>query len=154
MKWNCKTEEIKTGSDVRIYDITDKINAAVKKSGLENGLVCVQSMHATAGIYVNENEEFLLNDFILYLNRSAPQGKRFYMHDEISERKDCPPDEPKNGHSHMMATFYSQPSVNLIFENKGLSLGKYQSVFFAEFDGPCPRKHKGKRKYKIGLLGV
>lgn len=147
-----KKEGLETDKPSRFYDITDKVEEAVKESKINEGHVMIQSVHATAGLYVNEGEERLLEDFILYLNRAAPQGKGLYLHDNIAER-DCPDDEPENGHSHIKAAFYSTPSVGLVLNKGRLQLGKYQRIFFAEFDGPCPRKHKSKRKYLISVIG-
>jgi secondary thiamine-phosphate synthase enzyme len=152
MAWFFKEESIETDRHCKLYDITENIKNGGIESGLSEGQVLIQSAHATAGLYVNENEERLLEDFVLYLNRQAPRGNEFYLHDNIAER-DCPDDEPENGHSHIKAAFYSNASVGLVLHDKKLHLGKYQRVFFAEFDGPCPRKHKSNRTYLISIIG-
>ena len=152
MKHFLKKELLKTGRHSRFYDITKEVEKAVRESSINDGHVLVQSVHATAGLYINEGEERLLEDFILYLNRGAPEGRGLYLHDDIAER-DCPDDEPLNGHSHIKSALYSNPSVNLVLYRGELQLGKYQRIFFAEFDGPCPRKHKSKRKYLVSIIG-
>jgi thiamine phosphate synthase YjbQ (UPF0047 family) len=76
------------------------------------------------------------------------------MHDDIELRKDnCPVDEPVNGHSHIRAACYSNPSLSLILHKGKIQLGTYQRILFAEFDGPCPRKHKSVRKYLVSVIG-
>ena len=146
-------ETITTTKHTQIYDITEKIISFIKKKGLKEGHIIVQVLHTTVGVYVNENEKRLLKDFINFLDKKAPIKKELYLHDDIEKRSDCPPDEPTNGHSHIKSAFYSNPSVSLIFYNGQLQLGKYQRIFFAEFDGPCPRKNKNKREYLISIIG-
>lgn len=147
-----KKESLKTKENCRFYDITGKVEEAIEEANIKEGQMLIQSVHATAGLYVNEAEDRLLDDFVLYLNREAPRDKGLYLHDDITER-DCPDDEPLNGHSHIKSTFYSNPSIGLIISKGKLQLGKYQRILFAEFDGPCPRKHKTKRNYLISIIG-
>ncbi len=152
MKHFIKQMDIGTDKHSKFYDITDEIIKRVAESKISEGHVMIQSLHTTCGLYINEGEERLLEDFILYLNRQAPEGNDFYLHDNIAER-DCPDDEPKNGHSHIKAALYSNNAISLILNNEKLQLGQYQRIIFAEFDGPCPRKHKSKRNIIISVLG-
>ena len=145
-------EEFETFEQTKIYNITENILKIIKKSEIKNGHVLIQVLHTTVGIYINEGEERLLEDFVIYLNRIAPNIKGYYRHDDISKR-DCPEDEPINGHSHIKSAFFSNPSVSLILLGGELQLGKYQRILFAEFDGPCPRKHKTKRGILISIFG-
>jgi len=147
-----KKKELATKENFRIYDITKDIKTVIKESGVKDGHVLIQVMHTTCGLYINEGEERLLDDFVLYLNDRAPKIKGKYLHDDIAER-DCPKDEPLNGHSHIKSALYSNVSVSLVLSGGELQLGEYQRILFAEFDGPCPRKHKSKREYIISILG-
>ena len=147
-----KEVNLETKSNFGFYDITNNIEKILCDSGFSNGSLVVQSLHTTVGIFVNEAEERLANDFKIYLSRKVPQVKGWYLHDDIDKRN-CSPDEPLNAHSHLKSVFYSNPSVALIFLDSKLALGKYQRIFFAEFDGPCPRKHKDSRKYLVGVFG-
>ncbi len=148
-----KIIEVETKKHSKLYDLTEIIKKVVKEFKIKEGHLIIQSLHTTCGFYVNEGEERLLEDFVLYLNRAAPAGNGFYLHDNIAER-DCPDDEPENGHSHIKTALYCNNSVNLIIIKGNLQLGQYQRILFAEFDGPCPRKHKSKRKIIISLIGV
>ena len=141
-----------TKESTRIYDITEEIRRLVESSGIKNGNVVIQSLHTTVGIYLNEGEERLLNDFIIHLSRKVPQIKGRYLHDDI-EKRNCPKDEPLNGHSHIKSALYSNASLCLILFKGEIQLGKYQKILFAEFDGPCPRKHKEKRNYLVSIIG-
>jgi len=152
MKCVLKKGEIVTGDSTKIYDITKDIKKIVENSEVKNGQIIIQPLHTTAGVYLNEGEERLLQDFIIYLSRKVPQIKGRYLHDDLDKR-DCPKDEPLNGHSHIKSALYSNSSLSLILSKGKLQLGKYQRILFAEFDGPCPRKHKSKREYIVSIIG-
>jgi len=147
-----KELKLRTHKSSEIYDVTDKINDVVKESGIQEGLVLIQSKHATTGFVVNENEPNALEDIIEYLDKQAPYDNG-YKHDDPSLRKDCPEDEPKNCHAHIKSSCYSQSSITWSVSEGRLELGRYQRVLFQEFDGPCPRKHKTMRKYLIKIMG-
>jgi len=80
-------------------DLTDRIRAEVRRSGLTTGRVHLQSLHTTLGLAVNENEPLLLHDFEGLLERLAP-GDAAYEHDDFTRRIDIAIDEPVNGHAH------------------------------------------------------
>ncbi len=147
-----KEIKINTLKEVEFLDITEKVKESVKESKIKNGHILIQPMHTTVGIFLNENEKGLLKDLIDYLSEKIPQIKGKYLHDEI-EKRICPPDEPLNAHSHIKSALYSNPSLSLILFEGKLKLGKYQRIFFTEFDGPCPRKCKSIRKYLISIIG-
>ena len=66
----------------------------------------------------------------------APVAKK-YRHDEI-EKRDCPPDEPENGHAHLKKLLLGS-SETIPIENGELQLGQWQTIMLAEFDGPKER---------------
>jgi len=152
MRHFLKKEEIETNQHTQLYDITSVIENIVGDSKINNGHVLIQPLHTTVGIYINEGELRLLEDMVIQLNQRVPEGIGKYLHDDLAKR-DCPPDEPLNGHSHIKAAFYSNPSVSLVLFDGRLQIGKYQRILFAEFDGPCPRKHKEKRQYLVSIVG-
>jgi secondary thiamine-phosphate synthase enzyme len=153
MKHFVKEGNLQTKAEDKFYDITEEVGKIVRDSGINDGHILVQPMHTTVGIFLNEGEERLLIDFVNCLSKKAPKGDK-YMHDDIELRKDnCPVDEPVNGHSHIRAACYSNPSLSLILHKGKIQLGTYQRILFAEFDGPCPRKHKSVRKYLVSVIG-
>jgi len=152
MKYFLKEAYLETKEHTGIYDITEDVIDYVEKTKLLNGHVLIQPLHTTTGIFLNENEPRLLEDLIIHLSRKAPQINGMYLHDDIDKRN-CPPDEPLNGHSHIKSVLYSNPSLSLVLYKSELQIGQYQRILFAEFDGPCPRKHKSKREYLISIIG-
>ncbi|MPZ17942.1 MAG: YjbQ family protein [Luteitalea sp.] len=104
--------------------ITDDVRKAVKKSGVKEGMVLVSAMHITAGVYVNDWEEGLIEDFQTWLEKLAPYGLP-YRHHQTGE---------DNADAHLKRTIMGQ-QVILPITNGDLDLGPWEQVFYAEFDG-------------------
>ena len=127
-----------TRQATQFIDITDRLRDEVQRAGLRDGRIHVQSLHTTVGLAVNENEPLLLRDFETMLERVAPQGAD-YEHDDFARRIDVAVDEPVNGHAHcrqMLLTAFA----TLLVEKGELVLGRWQSVFAVELDGPRHRQ--------------
>ncbi len=104
--------------------ITPQVEAAVKKSGVKEGLCFVSPMHITAAIYVNDHESGLLQDIDEWLEKLAP-FRSDYKHHQTGE---------DNGDSHLKAMLLHHETT-LPITNGRLDLGTWQRVFYAEFDG-------------------
>src|ERR1043165_4563334 len=104
--------------------ITPQVEAAVRKSGIKDGIVLVSAMDITAGVYVNDNEEGLIHDIDRWLESLAP-FQEDYLHHQTGE---------DNGDSHLKAILVHH-QVILPITNGKLLLGTWQRVFYAEFDG-------------------
>src|SRR5487761_220397 len=119
-------------------DITDRLRQEVQRSGMRMGRLHLQSLHTTLGLAVNENEPLLLRDFQSLLERIAPAGAG-YEHDDFARRFDIALDEPVNGHAHCRQLLLTG-FATLLVENGELVLGRWQSVFAVELDGPRHRE--------------
>ena len=128
----------KTSHPTQFVDITERLRQEVRKAGLRMGRVHLQSMHTTVGIAVNENEPLLLRDFEGLLERLAPAGAG-YHHDDFARRFDIRLDEPINGHAHCRQLLLTG-FATLLVEDGDLLLGRWQSVFAVELDGPQDRQ--------------
>jgi secondary thiamine-phosphate synthase enzyme len=128
----------KTSSPTQFVDITDRLRQEVRKSGLQMGRIHLQSLHTTVGLAVNENEPLLLRDFESLLERLAPTGAG-YEHDDFARRFEIALDEPVNGHAHCRQLLLTG-FATLLVENGDLVLGRWQSVFAVELDGPRQRE--------------
>ena len=104
--------------------ITPQVEAAVKSSGVREGMVLVSAMHITAGVYVNDNEPGLIHDIDEWLEGLAP-FREDYRHHQTGE---------DNGDSHLKAILVHHQVMLPITAGK-LDLGTWQRVFYAEFDG-------------------
>lgn len=109
--------------------ITPQVEAAVKKSGVKEGMVLVSAMHITAGVYVNDNESGLIQDIDKWLEELAPFREDYHHHDTGET----------NGDSHLKALLVHHQVILPITDGK-LDLGPWQRVFYAEFDGQRPKR--------------
>ena len=119
-------------------DITTKLRDAVRESGLRTGRVHLQSLHTTLGLAINENEPLLLRDFQHLLECLAPRDAG-YEHEEFERRFEISVDEPVNGPAHCRQLLLTGFATLLVEDGK-LVLGRWQSVFAVELDGPRHRQ--------------
>ena len=104
--------------------ITPQVEAAVKTSGVSEGMVLVSAMHITAGVYVNDHESGLIEDIDQWLEQLAPFRKDYHHHDTGED----------NGDSHLKALLIHHEVIVPITKAR-LDLGTWQRIFYAEFDG-------------------
>src|SRR5947209_6621313 len=123
---------------MEFIDLSARLQEEVKAAGLLAGRVHIQSLHTTLGLAMNENEPLLLQDLQGTLERLAPRDVA-YHHDDFTRRQGIPEDEPVNGHAHCRLLLL-QPTVTLLVEEGRLVLGRWQSVFAVELDGPRHRR--------------
>jgi secondary thiamine-phosphate synthase enzyme len=119
--------QVKTHKQTEMIDITTQVNAAVRKSGVQNGVCTVFIPHTTAGVTINENADpAVIQDILMETNKVIPL-KDGYAHME------------GNSAAHIKSSLFGCSSY-VIIENGSLRLGTWQSIFFCEFDGPRSRK--------------
>lgn len=110
-----------------MYNITDKVQAAIDKTGVKDGACVVYCPHTTAGITINENADpDVVRDLLLGLDAAFPDRPEF-RHIE------------GNSAAHLKASCVGA-SETLIIAKGLLLLGSWQGVFFCEFDGPRSRR--------------
>jgi secondary thiamine-phosphate synthase enzyme len=117
--------------------ITDEIAAIVKKSGVRDGMALVSAMHITAGVYVNDWEEGLTQDFGKWLEELAP-ARPEYKHHQTGE---------DNADAHLKRTIMGH-QVIVPITNGALDLGPWEQIFYAEFDG------RRKKRVIVKVMGV
>ncbi len=115
---------INTPERIQFINITSEIEEAVRESGVSEGIVLVNPMHITSSVFINDNESGLLKDFREWLEKLAPQ-KFDYNHHQTGE---------DNGFSHLWRTIMGRESV-IAISNGQLDLGRWESIFYGEFDG-------------------
>ena len=117
-------------------NITGRVEKAVEKSGVQEGFVLVSAMHITAGVYVNDAEQGLIEDIDEWLDKLAPYGPD-YRHHRTGE---------DNGDAHLKNLMIG--SQVLLPVTKGqLDFGPWQQVYYAEFDG------RRKKRVIIKIIG-
>ena len=116
-----------------MINITERINEIVRKSGVRDGLVHLQSLHTTSAVFLNEWQEALLHDVKSFLEQLVVRDG-YYRHND-PQHSDC---ERKNADSHLRGMLMGQ-TLCLQVRNASVLLGTWQSIIFAEFDGPRSR---------------
>ena len=114
-----------TKNKKEIVNITGKVEEAVKKSGIKEGLCLVNSMHITSSVFINDEESGLKEDFLKWLEGLAPYDVDKYKHNLTGE---------DNAHAHLKRTIMGREVVIAITKGK-LDFGPWESVFYGEFDG-------------------
>ncbi|MFW6309140.1 MAG: secondary thiamine-phosphate synthase enzyme YjbQ [bacterium] len=122
-----KQIKVNTKNRVEMIDITSEIKEIVDKSGIDKGIVVLKVPHTTAGITINENADpDVKEDIIGQLQKLIPY-KNDYQHLE------------GNSDAHIKSTLVGTDET-IIIKNGHMFLGRWQGIFFCEFDGPRTRK--------------
>ena len=107
-----------------LVDITARVAAIVKASGVRQGLVAVYAQGATAALMIQENwDESVQTDVVNLLRQLTPRG--VWLHDQ----------QDGNGDAHLKAGLVG-PSETIPIMDGELGLSRWQNLFFCEFDGP------------------
>jgi secondary thiamine-phosphate synthase enzyme len=119
--------EVRTRNRSEMVEITNRVREAIGAAGVKHGLCVVYCPHTTAAITINENADpDVVHDLLLWYDRTVPKEQSGFRHAE------------GNSDSHIKATMVG-PSVTLLVEAGEPVLGRWQGVFFCEFDGPRTR---------------
>lgn len=114
-----------TNNKIEIINITDKVKKAVVESKVKEGLCLINSMHITASVFINDEEEGLKQDFINWLEQLAPYDFNRWLHNQTGE---------DNAHAHLKRTIMGREVV-IAITNGQLDLGPWEEIFYGEFDG-------------------
>lgn len=118
--------QVETRSRVEFKDVTGLIQKLIAESGIQNGTCVAFVPHTTAAVLVNENDDpALQKDLDDFLKQLAPRDRDYHHNDG-------------NCDAHLKASVIGA-SKSLLIENGRLVLGRWQGVFFCEFDGPRRR---------------
>jgi secondary thiamine-phosphate synthase enzyme len=122
-----------TNDRLQLLNVTERVNEIVRKSGVRDGMVHLQSLHTTSAVFINEWQDALVHDVKTFFEQVV-QRDQYYRHND-PEYSDC---ERKNADSHMRGMLMGQ-TLCLQVRNATVLLGTWQSIIFAEFDGPRSR---------------
>ena len=125
MKFLTEYLKIHTEKKREYLNITSRVEEAVRKSGVKEGLVLVNAMHITASVYINDDEKGLLADFDEFLEKLAPYDVKKYRHHQTGE---------DNGDAHLKRQLFGREVVVAVTRGK-LDFGPWEQIFYAEFDG-------------------
>ena len=107
-------------------NITTEVDAAVRASGVREGLCLVNAMHITASVFINDDESGLHEDYERWLEELAPhEPTSAYRHNLTGE---------DNGDAHCKRQIMGREVVVAITDGQ-LDFGTWERIFYGEFDG-------------------
>jgi secondary thiamine-phosphate synthase enzyme len=118
---------VRTQSRCEMVSLTGLVERTLREAGSPTGFCHLYVPHTTAGLTVNEGADpAVAQDILAQLEKAAPQNAH-YRHLE------------GNADAHVKASLVGC-SLLLAVEAGKLQLGRWQTVFLCEFDGPRTRK--------------
>jgi secondary thiamine-phosphate synthase enzyme len=118
--------QIETRARIEFQDLTEVLQKLVEDSGVESGVCHVFVPHTTAALLINENDDRALHkDLDNFLKQLAPRDREYFHNDG-------------NCDAHLKASLIGC-SKTVFIENRRLVLGRWQGIYFCEFDGPRRR---------------
>jgi secondary thiamine-phosphate synthase enzyme len=122
------TQAVRTSRRSEMIDITDRVQKLIKHHGIKDGLAIIFVPHTTAAVTINENADpDVQHDLLLKLEALIPKYESFYQHGE------------GNSDSHVKTSLVGN-TVTVLIDNGNLLLGRWQGIYFCEFDGPRDRE--------------
>src|ERR1700683_5602232 len=117
---------------VGFVNITDQVREAIRKSGIQEGMVLCNAMHITASVFINDEEEGLKEDYKRWLEKLAPfdASPKTYQHNRTGE---------DNADAHMKRQIMGREVVMAVTKGE-LDFGPWEQVFYGEFDGRRPKR--------------
>ena len=108
-------------------NITGEVAAAVRESGIQEGLCLVNAMHITASVFINDDESGLHRDYMKWLEQLAPfdPSPTRYHHNRTGE---------DNADAHHKRQIMGREVVVAITGGR-LDFGPWEQIFYGEFDG-------------------
>lgn len=111
---------------IELIDITSKVMEKINGK-IKDGLVIIYNPHTTAGLLINEHADTdVAYDIENFLSKFVPHNYNF-AHSE------------GNSDAHIKSVLTGN-SISLIVENGKIQLGRWQGIFFSEYDGPRTRE--------------
>ncbi len=132
-----QTIPVRTTARNEMLDVTDRLAKLVRSHNMLEGMLIVYVPHTTAAVTINENADpDVRHDMLRKLETLIPKHEAYYQHGE------------GNSDSHVKASLVGN-SVTVLVERGKLVLGRWQGIYFCEFDGPRQRE----MIIRLGTLG-
>jgi secondary thiamine-phosphate synthase enzyme len=120
--------KVKTSARNEMVEVTDLLERTVFSNNVSQGMLVVYVPHTTAAVTINENADpDVKSDLLAKLSALVPKDEGYYRHAE------------GNSDSHLKAAMVGH-SVTVLVEGGRLVMGRWQGVYFCEFDGPRERE--------------
>ena len=129
MQFHTEYLTFRTAKHREYVNITAQVESALRKSGIQDGMILVSAMHITAGVWVNDAEDGLLGDIDEWLEKLAPhEPTSQYQHNRHHATGET------NGDSHLKSILVHHQAIVPVTKGK-LDFGPWQQIYYAEFDG-------------------
>jgi secondary thiamine-phosphate synthase enzyme len=123
-----RTESVRTQHRSQLIEVTDRVRKLVASAGVRDGMAIVYVPHTTAAVTINENADpDVKSDLLKKLEALIPKHESYYQHGE------------GNSDSHLKTSLVGN-NVTMLIEDGELVLGRWQGIYFCEFDGPRSRE--------------
>jgi secondary thiamine-phosphate synthase enzyme len=131
MKSHRKILTLNVPKRIGFVNITPEVEAAVRESGVAEGLCLVNPMHITASVFVNDDEEGLHRDYERFFENLVPhEPVRQYRHNDTGE---------DNADAHIKRQLMGREAVVAITKGR-LDVGTWERIFYGEWDGRRPKR--------------
>ena len=122
------TLSIRTHARCELIEVTDLVRDAIRKQDVREGIAYLHVPHTTAGLCINENADpDVKADLLRKLESMIPKDEPYYRHAE------------GNSDSHLKAIL-TGTGLTVMIEDGAPLLGRWQGIYFCEFDGPRTRE--------------
>ncbi len=118
-------------------NITREVEACLAESGIDEGLLLCNAMHITAGVFINDDESGLHQDFETWLEKLAPEKPYSQYHHNGFE---------DNADAHLKRSIMGREVVVAVTKGQ-LDFGPWEQIFYGEFDG------KRKKRVLVKIIG-
>jgi len=120
-------------------NITPEVEAALRESGIREGLALVNAMHISASVFINDDERGLHHDYEVWLEKLAPHAPvEQYQHNRTGE---------DNADAHLKRQIMGREVVVAVTDGK-LDFGPWEQIFYGEFDG------RRKKRVLVKIIGA
>jgi secondary thiamine-phosphate synthase enzyme len=121
----------------QLINITTQVEACLRESGINEGLLLCNAMHITASVFINDDEPGLHHDFEVWLEKLAPEKPYSqYRHNGYEDNADA----------HLKRTVMGREVVVAVSGGK-LDFGPWEQIFYGEFDG------KRRKRVLVKIIG-
>jgi secondary thiamine-phosphate synthase enzyme len=121
----------------QLINITAEVEACLRESKIQEGLLLCNAMHITSSVFINDHESGLHHDFEIWLEKLAPEKPYSqYRHNGYEDNADA----------HLKRTIMGREVVVAITSGK-LDFGPWEQIFYGEFDG------KRRKRVLVKIIG-
>lgn len=122
--------EFKFEEKITVKNITNHVEMILQESNIKNGIIIISPQHTTTAVFINDDEEGLLQDILELLEKIVPtEDESSYKHNRYEE----------DATAHLKRILLGRSEIVSVTDGK-LDLGKWEDVFYVDFWGMRNKK--------------